>query len=53
MRASLANGRPYDITYVFVFKLENGRIKVMREYMDTLNAERMIFGEERAHALAL
>lgn len=52
MRA-IANGRPYDNTYCFVFKLVEGRIKQVREYMDTLGGERMIFGEARAHPLAL
>jgi len=53
MRAKLPNGRLYDNVYCLVFKLENGLIKLIREYMDTLGGERMIFGGERAHALAL
>ena len=52
MRAR-ANGRPYDNTYCFIFKLEGGRIRQVREYMDTLAGERMIFGEARAHPLGL
>ncbi|WP_309643111.1 nuclear transport factor 2 family protein [Phenylobacterium sp.] len=51
MRATVVNGRAYDMTYVFVFKLEVGKIKLMREYMDTLTAEMMIFDGERAHRL--
>lgn len=52
MRAQ-ANGRPYDNAYCFIFKLQDGRIRQVREYMDTLGGERMIFGEARAHALGL
>lgn len=35
MRATLPNGRPYDNDYCFVFELEDGLIKHVREYMDT------------------
>lgn len=52
MRAQ-ANGRPYDLTYCFIYKLQDGRIRQVREYMDTLSGERMIFGEARAHALGV
>jgi hypothetical protein len=45
MRATLSNGRFYDNEYCFVFELENGLVKVMREYMDTAKGYRMIFGE--------
>jgi ketosteroid isomerase-like protein len=46
MQATLFNGRHYDNDYCFVFELEDGLIKVMREYMDTAKGFRMIFGEE-------
>jgi uncharacterized protein len=52
MRAK-ANGRDYDNTYCLVFKLQDGRIRQVREYMDTLGGERMIFGTVRAHTLRL
>jgi ketosteroid isomerase-like protein len=45
-RATLANGRKYDLDYCFVFKLREGRICEMREYMDTLGGFRQIYGEE-------
>jgi ketosteroid isomerase-like protein len=35
MRATLAHGGHYDNDYCFVFVLEDGRIKRVREYMDT------------------
>ena len=44
-RATLANGHGYDIDYCFVFKVRDGRVCQMREYMDTLNGFRQIFGE--------
>lgn len=46
LRATLANGRHYDNDYCFVFELEGGRVKLMREYMDTAKGYRMIFGDE-------
>ncbi len=45
MRATLASGRPYDNDYCFVFELEDGLVKTMREYMDTAKSHRMIFGD--------
>lgn len=44
MQATLSNGQPYDVEYCFVFKLRNGLIERVREYMDTLKAARMVFG---------
>jgi uncharacterized protein len=35
MRATLANGNAYDNDYCFVFEVENGLIRRVREYMDT------------------
>ncbi len=46
MRATLANGRHYENDYCFVFEMEDGLIKIMREYMDTAKGHRMIFGEQ-------
>lgn len=45
MSATLANGRHYQNDYCFVFELEDGLIKRVREYMDTARGERAIFGE--------
>jgi ketosteroid isomerase-like protein len=36
MQATLAHGGHYDNDYCFIFELENGLIKRVREYMDTL-----------------
>lgn len=44
MTATLADGRPYANDYCFVFELQDGLIRRVREYMDTLAGERMIFG---------
>lgn len=35
LRATLANGGRYDNEYCFVFELDAGRIRRVREYMDT------------------
>jgi len=43
MRATLPGGKPYENNYCFVFILSNGRIKQVREYMDTRKGWRMIF----------
>ena len=48
MRATLADGGRYDNDYCFVFELENGLIRRVREYMDTAKGQRMIFGEGHA-----
>jgi ketosteroid isomerase-like protein len=43
LKATLANGAPYDNDYCFVLELENGLIRRVREYMDTAKGHRMIF----------
>jgi uncharacterized protein len=43
MRATLANGNAYDNDYCFVFEVENGLIRRVREYMDTAKGHHMIF----------
>jgi uncharacterized protein len=40
LRATLAHGGHYDNEYCFVFELEEGRIKRVREYMDTQRGAR-------------
>jgi uncharacterized protein len=35
MRATLANGSHYDNDYCFIFEMDDGRIRRVREYMDT------------------
>ncbi|MBE7368962.1 nuclear transport factor 2 family protein [Ramlibacter pallidus] len=45
MRATLANGRPYENDYCFIFTLDaEGRIERVREYMDTRKGQECIFG---------
>jgi uncharacterized protein len=44
MQAVLANGRAYDNDYCFIFELKDGLIHRVREYMDTLRGQKMIFG---------
>lgn len=48
MRATLPGGRPYENDYCFVFVVADGRIKQVREYMDTRKGWRMVFGEASA-----
>jgi uncharacterized protein len=45
MRATLANGGHYDNDYCFIFELKDGRIRRVREYMDTQRGAEM-FGLE-------
>jgi ketosteroid isomerase-like protein len=44
--AVLANGRPYDLAYVFILEMVDGKARRIREYMDTHNGYRMVFGDE-------
>jgi uncharacterized protein len=41
MRATLANGGHYDNDYCFIFELKDGRIRRVREYMDTQRGAEM------------
>jgi ketosteroid isomerase-like protein len=34
-----ATGRAYDNKYVFIFEIEHGRIKTLKEYLDTMHAK--------------
>lgn len=43
MRATLCHGGIYDNEYCFIFEMENGLIRRVREYMDTARGHRMIF----------
>jgi len=47
MQATLANGNGYDNDYCFVFEVENGLIRRVREYMDTAKGHHMIFATGR------
>lgn len=51
-RAKLANARNYDVDYCFVFTVRDGRVSRIREYMDTLNGFRQIFGENAVEAVS-
>jgi uncharacterized protein len=44
MRATLRNGNDYDNDYCFVFEVQDGLIRRVREYMDTAKGNRMVFG---------
>jgi len=48
MRATLPGGRPYDNAYCFVFEVKDGRIRRVREYMDTMKGWRMVLGPSPA-----
>lgn len=45
MSATLSNGNPYVNDYCFVFELQDGLIRRVREYMDTARGHRMVFTE--------
>jgi ketosteroid isomerase-like protein len=44
MQATLPNGTHYDNDYCFLFELADGRIRRVREYMDTQRGKQMILG---------
>ena len=50
-RASLVNGRNLDLNYVFVFEIANGKVRRIREYMDTHGQHRMVFGDQAARKI--
>ena len=50
-KAGLVNGRSYDNRYCFLFDVEDGRIRRVREYMDTLAGQKQIFGQECARKI--
>ncbi|GAA3513395.1 ketosteroid isomerase-like protein [Streptosporangium album] len=45
MQATPANGNVYRNDYCLVFELRDGLIHRVREYMDTANGHRMMFGD--------
>jgi ketosteroid isomerase-like protein len=48
LSATLVNGRPYKNDYCFIHALKDGQVVEIREFMDTYNGFRMIFGEAAA-----
>jgi ketosteroid isomerase-like protein len=44
--ATLANGRPYKNDYCFVHIVRDGKVVEVREFMDTYNGHRMMYGAE-------
>ena len=50
-RGRVVNGRDYDNRYCWVFEMRGARVGVIREYMDTLGGQRMIFGDETPRCL--
>jgi uncharacterized protein len=51
MTATLPNGRPYVNDYCFAYEVADGRIKSIREYMDTRGGWLQVFGGETAEVL--
>lgn len=43
-RGKVANGKFYENEYCFVFELEGGKIRRIREYVDTQKAKEFLFG---------
>jgi len=41
-RGKLANGKDYENEYCFVFEIENGKIRRVREYVDTQKAKELM-----------
>jgi hypothetical protein len=42
-RAKTAKGRDYENEYCFVFEIEGGKIRRVREYTDTAKAKAILF----------
>jgi ketosteroid isomerase-like protein len=45
LRARTRRGRPYENYYHFLYECEDGRIKTIWEYVDTLYSQKMLFDE--------
>jgi len=39
-------GKPYQNQYVWLFKIVDGKVRIFKEYFDTLHAEERIFGRK-------
>lgn len=50
--AVLSNGRSYRNAYVFIFEMAGAKVRRIREYMDTLNGTRMVFGDAEPACIA-
>jgi ketosteroid isomerase-like protein len=46
LSATIANGRPYKNDYCFIHVLRDGKVAEIREFMDTYNGHRMIYGND-------
>jgi uncharacterized protein len=46
MRATLPNGRSYVNDYCFIYRVRDGRVAEIREYMDTRGGWAQMFGNE-------
>ncbi len=46
MSATLANGRRYVNDYCFIYRVREGRVAAIREYMDTRGGWRQVFGDD-------
>ena len=42
-KAKVSNGKSYENEYCFVFEVENGKIRRIREYTDTQKAKEILF----------
>ncbi|TVZ05945.1 hypothetical protein EAS64_00255 [Trebonia kvetii] len=45
LSATLPNGRPYVNDYCFVYEVRDGKVRAIREYMDTRGGWAQVFGE--------
>ena len=43
-KAKVSNGKFYENDYCFVFEVENGKVRRIREYADTQKAKEILFG---------
>lgn len=51
MSATLANGRSYVNDYCFIYRVRDGKVAEIREYMDTRGGWAQVFGDGPVGAL--
>ncbi|HEY3798100.1 MAG TPA: nuclear transport factor 2 family protein [Caulobacteraceae bacterium] len=44
--ATVCNGRPFEMVYCFIYTLEDGLIRQVRAYFDTVSGAEQLFGDE-------
>ena len=51
LSATLPNGRQYVNDYCFAYEVRDGKVQLIREYMDTRGGWAQVFGQEEPKTL--